>query len=259
MQHEQADRTQLRPITIAGHRGAMAHAPENSLQSYALAESVGADEIELDVRMTRDGELVVLHDSTLDRVAADERGKNLGEVANLTMAELAQVQLTSGRSVLRLEEAYAATSITMQVEIKAPHCVQALATFMRQNPQHAQRTLFTSFRASALKALKELLPEVPRGIIVKQYPVTDKYPEGLATLLETTGSSIFHCGWQGLTSELVDSLHADGYGVRGWPMRTTEDMARAIELGIDGTTSDDPALARSWWMDLAGVTANDIG
>lgn len=240
-------------MTIAGHRGAMAHEPENSLQSYALAESVGVDEIEIDVRITGDCELVVIHDASLDRVAADERGQNLPEVAELTMSQLEEIPLTSGRSVLRLEEVYEATSTALQVEIKDPNCVEMLSRYLRRHPQSAQRTLFTSFRAQALRDLKRLLPEVSRGIIVKRYPVTAEYPEGLAELLQSTGSNIFHCGWPGLTKEVVDSLHGDGYQVRAWPMRVREDMARAVAMGIDGTTSDDPQLARSWYEELTAA------
>lgn len=239
------------PMTIAAHRGAMAHAPENSLQSYALAESMGADEIELDVRMTSDGVLVVSHDATLDRIACDEQGRGLAEISELTMSQLAEVPLTSGRSVLTLEESFAATSITIQVEVKAPGCVVALSEFLHAHPNYLERTLFTSFRAQPLRELKRLLPEVPRGIIVKKYPVEETFPEGLMALLESTGSSIFHCGWDGLTKDVVETLHSAGYGVRGWPMRERADMERAVAIGVDGTTSDDPQLARSWYEEVA--------
>src|SRR5690625_7027611 len=63
-------------MLIAGHRGAMAHAPENSLESYALAEQVGVDEIELDVRLSADRELFLLHDATLDRTAGDDSARD---------------------------------------------------------------------------------------------------------------------------------------------------------------------------------------
>ena len=71
-------------------------------------------------------------------------------------------------------------------------------------------------------------------------------------LLERTGSNIFHCGWDGLTSDVVTELHEAGYQVRGWPMRGVADMQQAIALGIDGTTADDPALARSWYQQVTG-------
>jgi len=237
----------IEPMVIVGHRGVMAHRPENSLQSYALAERVGVDEIELDVRQTRDGALIVLHDATLDRVAADESGRGLPPVAELTLDEVTRVRLDSGRPVLTLPEVYRATTTTLQVEIKDPACVTAVARFFHDHPEHAPRTLFTSFDADALEELKALLPDIPRGVILYGHPSAEEYPEGVEALLARTGSSIFHCGWPGLTREVVDGMHEAGLPVRGWPLRDFADMERAVALGIDGTTSDDPALARSWY------------
>lgn len=224
----------------------MSHAPENSVQSYALAERVGVSEIELDVRCTLDDVLIVLHDATLDRVAASDRGVGLGPVAELTFKEVRDVQLGSGRSVLTLEEAYEATTVPLQVEIKERRCVEQVAAFMLRHPEHAARSLFTSFDADALADLFASTPFVPRGIIVHDYPSEEQYPEGIEALLERTGSDIFHCGWRGLTRDVVDAMHDAGFGVRGWPVKTMDDMRRAVEVGVDGITSDDPALAWSW-------------
>lgn len=239
-------------MIIAGHRGVMAHHPENSLESFAAAEAAGADEIELDVRQTRDGILIVIHDATLDRVALDDHGRGLPPVAELTYQDLQAVRLDSGRPVLTLAEAYRATKITIQVEFKDPACVRTVAAFFHDHPEHAERTIFTSFHADALELARELMPGIPRGIIVFGYPSAEEYPAGIPDLLRRTGSSIFHCGWPGLTREVVDSMHAAGLPVRAWPMREPADLERAIVLGIDGTTSDDPALARSWYDELSG-------
>ncbi|WP_152362318.1 glycerophosphodiester phosphodiesterase [Microlunatus speluncae] len=228
----------------------MAHRPENSLESFALAEEVGVDEIELDVRQTKDGALIILHDATFDRVAADERGRGLPPVSELTVDEARAVPLVSGAPVPTLDEVYRATTSQLQVEIKDPACVDGVAALLEQQPEFAARTRFTSFQAAPLEALKTLLPEVPRGIIVSGYPSAEKHPAGIPDLLSRTGSDIFHCGWDGLTREIVDDLHAAGLQVRAWLMREFSDMERAIELGIDGTTSDDPAQARSWHRQL---------
>lgn len=239
-------------FAIAGHRGAMARRPENSLQSYALAEDSGADEIELDVRISRDGIPIVLHDPTLDRLAADESGRGRGPVADLTLAELGEIRLNSGRAILTLAEAYDATHITIQAEIKDPACVHAAAEFYTNRPDDAARTLFTSFDVAPLEALADLLPEVPRGIIVPDYASAQAFPGGIGSLLSRTRSSIFHCGWNGLSRAVVNAMHDAGRGVRGWPVREFDDMARAVHLGVDGITSDDPALALSWHREIVG-------
>ena len=91
-------------MLIVGHRGAMAHQPENSLASYALAEEVGVDEIELDVRLSKDDVLFLLHDETLDRTAGDDSARGLGPAADSTIAELQAAVLDSGRGVVTLAE-----------------------------------------------------------------------------------------------------------------------------------------------------------
>ena len=100
---------------IVGHRGAMAHAPENSLEGYALAERIGVDEIELDVRLSADEQLFLLHDATLDRTAGDDSARSRGPAGELTLAQLQQVVLDSGRGVVTLQEMYEATSTFIQI------------------------------------------------------------------------------------------------------------------------------------------------
>jgi glycerophosphoryl diester phosphodiesterase len=245
-------------FTIAGHRGVLAHEPENSLKSFARAEEAGADEIELDVRVTKDGVPVVVHDPTLQRIAADPtQAAAAAPILDATLADLRAILLDSGRPLLTLAEAYEATTITIQAEIKDPASVYEVAEFYTRRPQDAARTVFTSFDFGPLAALAVLLPHVPRGIIVPDYASAEAFPGGVESLLQRTGSSIFHCGWNGLTSDVVETMHRAGLGVRAWPVRDREDMVRAVRLGVDGITSDDPALARSWYREAIRAAGLD--
>lgn len=234
-------------MLIVGHRGAMTHEPENSLSSYALAEAVGVDEIELDVRLSKDGVLFLLHDDTLDRTAGDDSARNLGPAAELTIEQLQNVVLDSGRGVVTLAEMYEATTTFIQLEIKDPAAVPHLATFFEQHPEYAQRTILTGFNPDALRRCSELMPTIGRCIIVTSLDKAEAFEGGLYGLLDHTRSTRFACGFPGVTRELVDELHERGLEFHVWPMRTLEDMRRAVELGADGTTSDDPALARAWY------------
>ena len=137
-------------FTLVGHRGAMAHAPENSIASFRLAEEMGVDEIELDVRLTADGVAIVLHDATLDRTAADDSGRGLGPVAELSFDQIKDIELDSGRGVLTFDEALDNTTVTLQVEMKAIEVVPELGRIVAARPEDAQRIQFTSFcRGSA--------------------------------------------------------------------------------------------------------------
>lgn len=245
-------------FSVVGHRGAMAHAPENSEQSFRLAELAGVSEIELDVRCTADDVLIVLHDSTLDRVAADGDGRGRGPVADLSFDDVQGVILDSGRAVLTLAEAFEATRVRLQVEIKELRCVNALAAYVRTHPEHADRAIFTTFDWAVLDEVARLLPEVACGIIVTQYPDGADERANIDALLARTGSDIFHCGWQGLTAQVVSRFHHAGLGVRGWPVRTHEDMTRAIALGVDGITTDDPDQAWGWYHSLTALDAESV-
>lgn len=235
-------------FSVVGHRGAVAHAPENSVESFLRAEGAGVDEIELDVRCTGDDVVIVLHDPTLDRTAADEEGKGLGPVAGLTFEQVRSVRLDSGRPVLTLREAFEMTSVRLQVEIKERRCVEPLARFLAENPQHANRCILTSFDPGVLEDMARLAPQVPRGLLVDEY--LEGHGEEMRMLLARTGSSLFHCGWPGLTAEVVREMHDGGIGVRGWQLQTFEHMQAALNLNLDGITSDDPALAREWYDQL---------
>ncbi|MFE6971328.1 glycerophosphodiester phosphodiesterase [Isoptericola sp. NPDC057653] len=225
----------------------MTHKPENSLESYALAEHVGVDEIELDVRLSRDGELFLLHDATLDRTAGDDSARGLGPAADLTLAQLQAVRLDSGRGVVTLAEMYAATRTFIQLEIKDPATVPYLAAYFTAHPDDAGRTILTGFDPDALRHAADLIPTIGRCIIVKTIAVADEFEGGWRGLLDHTRSTRFACGFEGLTPRIVDAVHDLGLELHVWPLRTIDDMRRAVELGADGTTSDDPELARSWY------------
>lgn len=245
-------------LLIVGHRGAMAHLPENSLASYALAEEVGVDEIELDVRLSKDEALFLLHDDTLDRTAGDDSARNLGPAAELTIAQLRAAVLDSGRGVVTLAEMYDATLTTIQLEIKDPATVPHLARFFEEHPDHAKRTILTSFHAEALHRCATLMPGIGRCIIVSTLDKAEAFEGGLRGLLEYTGSTRFACGFPGLTRQIVDEVHELGIEIHAWPLCTLEDVRRTIELGLDGVTSDDPAQARTWYDQVrttAGISS----
>lgn len=236
-------------FVVVGHRGAMAHRPENSLASYALAEEVGVDQIELDIRSTADGAVIVLHDATLDRVAGDQRGRGLPPVGELTLAQLQQIPLDSGRSVLTFAEVCEATTAQLQVEIKDPTCLPALADYLQSNPQQAERMVLTSFQRPALAQARELLPYLSRGLIVSRHDAA----EPILPVLSELDASTYYSGWEGLDQQVVREIKDTGREVHGWPIRVLKDVQRALAWGLDGGTADDPAQLRAWLSELAGA------
>lgn len=237
---------------IVGHRGAMAHAPENSLEGYALAEKVGVDEIELDVRLSADEQLFLLHDATLDRTAGDDSARDRGPAGDLTLAELREVTLDSGRGVVTLDEMYQATSTFIQLEIKAPETVPYLATYFAEHPEHARRTMLTSFKQDALHEAAEALPGVPRGVIRHDMARAEQFEGSWQGLVEHTSAQRLCLGLAGLTPEHVSAIRERGLELHLWPMRSLEDMREAMRHGADGVTADDPAEAIRWRREIRG-------
>lgn len=233
-------------FALVGHRGAMAEVTENTTASFALAEALGVDEVETDVRVSADGQLIMLHDATLDRVAADEVDHGLGPVAELSWERIAAVTLRGGHRVPTLTETYTATRGTIQLEIKAPHAIDGLIDFFAAEPDWASRTMITSFSVPLLAEVTHRLPDIPRGIIVFGWQTALDHPGGPHGLMADTGSSRIHTGFARLDRAAVDDFHAADWPVHAWPLRSPDDLVRARDLGADGMTTDDPRAAARW-------------
>jgi glycerophosphoryl diester phosphodiesterase len=235
-------------FVLVGHRGAMEHAPENSIESFLLAEQSGADELELDIRASSDGVPIVLHDPTLARVAAAPGPLTNIPVGDLALAELLTVTLDSGRPVPTFAEVLDATTAALQVEIKAIDAVPAVAKMLAERPAAAARVSFTSFLPEALLLLRALAPHIRRGLILGEWDHAKQH-DGLNDVLADTGATALYCGIDTLTEERVERLQDQGIAVHAWPLRCEADMLRALSLGVNGGTSDDPGAAREWFLD----------
>lgn len=231
---------------VVGHRGAKDLSPENTLESFRLAEEIGVHELEFDVRLSADGVAIVLHDATLDRTAADESGRGLGPVAELTYEQIRAVDIGEGRYVPTLDEVLTATTVALQVEIKAVEACEEIARVVAGRPDDAPRIRFTSFQPEALRRMHALAPEISRGLITHGYPDAERHPDGIEDVLAEVEADAFYCGWDGLTDELVQRMQAAGYQMGGWPVRSLDHVRRGLALGFNGGTVDDPRAGVAW-------------
>ncbi|MCQ6272907.1 glycerophosphodiester phosphodiesterase [Pseudarthrobacter sp. R1] len=234
-----------RHFAVVGHRGVMALAPENSAYSFALAETMGVDEIELDVRLTADGIPIVLHDPTLERLAAAAGVSVRTPVDRLSLAQCLDVPLDSGQPVMKFTEVLELTNMPLQVEIKDPAAVVSLADILLGSA-HLGRIKFSSFLPKALHLLALHLPAIPRGLIVDTFPANTVKQEELDYLLDLSGATTLYTGFDNLTPVHVTRLHMAGIEVHVWPLRCQRDLDQALELNADGGTADDPGQARQW-------------
>jgi glycerophosphoryl diester phosphodiesterase len=218
-------------VIVTGHRGVMGSEPENTLRSFRRAVEYGCDEIELDLRVTSDDRLVVLHDATVDRTT-DGRGP----VEQFSFDELRLLDAGSGERIPTWAESVAAIGVRIQAEVKAARAVPLLVESLQGDPELAARTMVTSSHAEILLAIRRAMPSASTGLIFGRTPdVAD-----VLALTRAAEAGTALCGIAGLTVEAVAELHREGLVVTAWPVPDAETFARAVELGVDGVTTDYP-------------------
>jgi len=229
--------THHRPL-ILGHRGASHAAPQNTLKAFRLALEQGADGVELDVHLSRDGVPVIIHDA---RVDAHTDGH--GAVADLTLAELKILDAGEGERIPTLEEVLTSLPDTfiINIELKSESLVQGalertVAALVKRLGATG-RVWFSSFNPFALRRMQPLAPDVPCGLLYDE-----TYPPPLLRRLLTpfTPHTALHPHHPLLTAEFIKAAHARGKRVFTW---TLDDPERARELaawGLDGIITNEP-------------------
>jgi glycerophosphoryl diester phosphodiesterase len=242
----------VRPLVFA-HRGASATLPEHTLEAYDLALRQGADGLECDVRLTRDGHLVCLHDARLDRTSDGS-----GRVSRHTLAELNRLDFGSGGRVLTLDGLIAVAReagrpVRLLVETKHPSrygaaVERSLVALLHRHglreprPSAEVRVTAMSFSPLALRVLRDLAPRLPTVLLLDFLP--RRVPIGRLPF----GAGAVGPGIRLVRArpEVVERLRDRGYPSYVWTVNEPEDVDLAIKLQVDGIITDRPAdvLAR---------------
>ncbi|MFJ6795358.1 glycerophosphodiester phosphodiesterase [Streptomyces sp. NPDC091268] len=219
-------------LTI-GHRGVMGVEPENTLRSFVRAERSGMDVIALDLRLSKDGALVVLHDAEVDRTTDGS-----GAVADLTLAELRGLDAGDGQRVPVLVEALDAVRTPLQVSVGDQATAAALAELLLGRDLTA-RVEVASFDEEVLAEVARRVPGVRTALYAEQLdaeggPLTDR---AVAVRAETVALNI-----RQLNLEAVERVHAAGLRVIGWTVNTLDQLRLARALELDGALTDFPEI-----------------
>ncbi|NJE30736.1 glycerophosphodiester phosphodiesterase [Thermococcus sp. 18S1] len=150
-----------RKVFLLGHRGYSAKYPENTLLAFKKAVEAGADGIELDVWLTKDGEVVVIHDDTVDRTS-----NGSGRVKDMTLDELKSLDFGNGERIPTLEETFEALpeDVLINVEIKDAEAVKKTAAIIGAN--NPSRVMVSSFLIDALREYRKHDRETRMGLLV---------------------------------------------------------------------------------------------
>lgn len=228
-------------VAAISHRGGAGIAPENTLAAYRQAIRLKADYVEIDVRTTRDGALVIMHDSTVDRTT-DGHGK----VRDLTLAEIRALTVKNrfgpafaGQRVPTLDEVL--TLCREKINVYLDHKDADTAAVLAALKAHGmERHVVVYNNPERLKEWKRLAPEIP---VMPSLPDELRRPGGPAEFEAECPAEVLDGHLIEWTRELVDEAHAAGarvyVDIMG-PTDTPEGYARAIAMGVDGIQTDHP-------------------
>jgi glycerophosphoryl diester phosphodiesterase len=231
---------------VSGHRGAAAYAPENTMAAFAAGHAAGADLLELDVQLSADGEMVIIHDHVLDRTTDGH-----GPVAARTLAELRQLDAGSwfgpsfaGERIPTLDEvaAWAAGRIRLNIEIKSlPSTIgdlpEQVAACCRRHGI-AEQTLVISFDHVAIRRVKAAAPELAAAI-----NFTARLADPLAAAAAAS-ADILNMSAGFMTADLCALAHGAGLGTQCF-MNDPEHAAALARMGLDFLDSDRPDVIRA--------------
>jgi glycerophosphoryl diester phosphodiesterase len=226
----------MRKPLVISHAACGGHAPENTLAGIRKAIELGADAIEIDVQASADGVPVLMHDLTVDRTT-----NGSGAVAELTLAQLQDLD-AGGERVPTLEEVLEITlgKVLLVMEIKQPGIENLLATLIHEKGA-LTGVMAWSFFPQALRAMREAEPRVPCGLLVSAQAVQE-WPKmrELAVSLGVQAVSVFFAG---VNENVAGDCRLSGLALYTWTPDPEPEIARLIELGVDGICTNFPDRA----------------
>jgi glycerophosphoryl diester phosphodiesterase len=244
-------------VDVIAHRGSSGAAPENTLAAVRLAIRHDADLVENDIQRTRDGELVIMHDTTLDRTTDVEQvfpARAPWNVGDFTLKQIKRLDAGSwfaprfaGAEVPTLEEWVNAVGgrASMLLESKSPALypgierdldkeLRSLPAFNRA--LRADRVVVQSFDHGWLRQYKDLAPDVPVGLLYGTDPTEAEVSEA-ATWAQQVNPAL-----GAIEEDTVERIHAHGLEAHVWTVDAEQDMYRAMEWGVDGIITNYPQV-----------------
>lgn len=218
-----------------GHRGVKGHEAENTLASFQQALEMGVDGIELDVHVCASGELVVIHDFTVDRTT-----NGTGEVHKMTLAELKKLRVEEKHSVPTLTEVLALVNpkCLVNIEMKGRHTAKPLSEFLDNYVKDKNWSyddfIVSSFQREELLIMSDINKNIPLGILT-QASVTQAWEWA-----EEFSAKAIHPHYTLLTESNVKKAQQAGLKVYTWTINDVEDIERIKHYNVDGIISDFP-------------------
>lgn len=218
-----------------GHRGACGYEPENTLRSFDRALQLRVNMIELDAHVCQSSEIVVIHDSKVDRTT-----NGTGYVADKTLDELRTLDAGKGERIPTLQQVLDLVNRKAKVNIElkgigtAKPVFQLLEKYVREFGWSYSDFLISSFNYDELQELRRLSNEFSIGVLTKDIPT------GFVEFVEKIGAYSMNVCIESITRELVNDAQRRGIKVFVWTVDDIDDIGRMKSLGVDGIFSNYP-------------------
>jgi glycerophosphoryl diester phosphodiesterase len=236
-------------ILNLAHRGASAVAPQNTLAAFERAAALGADGVELDVRLSSDAVPVVIHDATVDATTDGS-----GRVAAMTLARLKRLDAGAwfdpafaGERIPTLEEVLEAFGdrLLLNIELKSAGLrddalERAVAALIKQHDV-SERVLVSCFNPLALRRIKQLAPHLPVGLLTAaetSFALRRRWSASIAP------HEARHPEHTIVDADYIVWARQHGYRVVTWTVDEPDEMRRLIDLGVDGIITNVPDVLR---------------
>ena len=224
----------LQMLKIA-HRGAKAYEPENTLQAFQKAIDLNAEGIELDVHLSADGHIIVMHDETIDKMT---NGK--GAVNTFTLPELKLFLIAEKHEIPTLNEVFDLVDkkCFINIELKSRDALQCVSTlieeYVTKKNWNYEHFIISSFDWNALKEVQNLNPNIPIGVL------TEENLDTALAFAESIKAKAIHPDFQLLDKENVRQIQEKGFLVFPWTVNTEEDIQKVKSYNVNGIISDNP-------------------
>jgi len=235
---------------IWGHRGASDVAPENTLAAFRAAIQAGADGIELDVMRCGSGEIVVIHDDTVDRTtnSSGHVGTMSFETLRMLDAGILFAREYSGETIPTLAEVLDMVGhrVRVNIEIKSPArgstVVETEVADMVRSRALEDQVIVSSFDPQALARLKKVAPEIARALLYSRHNLLTWAPWRSRLV---TQPQALHPYWPLVNQRMVQWAHRNGYQVNVWTVDDPQMARRLADWGVDGIITNRPAALRA--------------
>lgn len=239
------DVNDIAQIRVIAHRGASMYAPENTLAAFELAADQGAQAIECDAKLTRDGKVVLMHDDTVNRTTSGRGAARRFELNAIRALDAGSwfAPAFKGERVPTLEEAmalWARRGLFPQIEIKpCPGRAEETGRIVAREaqrlwPRDLPKPLLSSFTMRSLEAARRAAPGLPRAWLA------ERLPRDWRRRAERLGAVALHCNHKHLTGSLARRVKEAGLALRCYTVNDPERAKRLFDWGVDAVFADCP-------------------